>query len=211
MRDNIIFVKKSVKTCTYVCICGELRPTLAPVPVRRGVMFWTAAHVTGFPKEGTSVESLNGLHLGFAKPASGLKKPLRTPAALMEPQPLTLLRWSYREDRSSPQLSGVICYPLLRALNNWTSWRLKPEWAEQISSRAIFHKKKKKKIRLFCISWMNKLNFNNMHKHLLYLPNVRFCWGRKAPPTPLLLLIPFITVLLHHSCYLLSLCSRQHH
>lgn len=74
--------------------------------------------MTGFPKEGTSVESLNGLHLGFVKPASGLKKPLRTPAALMEPQPLTLLRWSYREDRSSPQLSGVICYPLLRALNN---------------------------------------------------------------------------------------------
>lgn len=68
-------------------------------------------------------------------------------------------------DGSSHQLSGVICYPLLRALNNWTSWRFKLDWAEQISSRAIFHKKS-----LFCISWMNKLNFNKMHKRLLYLP-----------------------------------------
>lgn len=142
MRDNIIFVKKSVKSCMYMWRTDSRRRLCAMAWCSEWRLLWE-----GFSNAATSClksfcsrrEPAYGPHFGFRKPsASGLKKPLMNAVVLTEPRPPTLRpeQWCWggfivflsfyskgfsMDTRSSHQLLGLICYPLLKALSMLTS------------------------------------------------------------------------------------------
>lgn len=137
------------------------------------------------------------LHYGFWKPAHLVWKgfdvagtlihaPSPTPDLSLSTDAESLVSCSIRsvwgalkDTRSSHQLLRVSYYPLLRALRDCTLYILeasttlmaKSDWAEQ--NPELFFTQKND--TLFCISGMNKWNFNKQDEDCFISTEMRFC------------------------------------